>query len=166
MKQVVLWTLLILIIIFLYCGYDESSTNYDLKYGIIYGNVIDSDTEKINITSSEHVSGIDLFISENLYRIKYKYKYVINNKVYHGHFYNDDVDNDDKLTLTKAKKLRKKFNKNYPLRIYFLKSDNSQSCISVDYAKDKNSKFYYGFAFVLFIIVLLILFFSNFSIYK
>jgi hypothetical protein len=114
------------------------------------------------------VSGVDLFISEILYRIKYKYKYVINNKVYYGHFYNDDVnndDNDDKLTFTKVKKLRKKFNKNYPLRIYFLMSDNSQSCVSVDDVKDKNSKFYYGFAFVLFIIVLLILFFSNLSIY-
>lgn len=160
-----LWILLIIVIVFMYYGYVESKVDYDRLYDIIYGKVIAKEFEKYDITCRDFENGLDSYCSETMYKLKNTYEYKIKEKIYKNHFYNDEnYDYDKKITLEELKELDKKYTKNYPLKIYYLKNNHSVSCVNLDTQQAKNSRFYYGIAFIFFIILLLVMSFNNFYI--
>lgn len=161
----ILWVLLILVAIFMYFGYLESTLNYNNLYSSTYGKIISSELEQFNVTFSDQINGLNTFSTEIMYKLKNNYAYVINNKKYFGYFYNDEFDDyDKKIKFDELKILYKKYDKNYPLKIHYLKSDVTKSSVNLDLIRDKNSKFYYGLSCVFFVLMTIILFFSNFFI--
>ena len=165
----VLWIILILVVVFLYWGCTESTANYINIFGLTYGVVEDSEIEHINmINSDDTCAGIDSFVAENMYKVKFKYSYIVNKTLYYGHFYNDESDDIVVSVIDdiEVKSLLKKYNKNYPLKVYYDKQSPDTNCVSLEILQIKNSKFYYGCAFLLFIFLTIILFFSDFLISK
>lgn len=154
----ILWILLVITILFIYFGYNESNKSYENLYDVTYGKITQKKFEKYNITKFESNNGLNLYYNNILYKLKNTYEYKVNKKKYIGYFYNDDnYDYDKKITLVELKKLDKKYTKNYPLKIYYLKTNHGLSCVSLDLEQIKNSRFYYGISSITFILSILLL---------
>jgi len=152
-------------IIFFYSGYFEGKSNYKKKYGVVYGKITKLDIETIQTKEPTKKLGcVGIYSIKFKYRLKVCYEYIINKKIYTSYFYNDGIFDDYVENREQIKKIREKYNNISIIKIYYNIINNGESCINIIKMRRKNSLFYYSCSMISFIVLLIILFFSDFFI--